>query len=543
MSATADIAVIIPVFDDAPALERLLTSIVCWPTQPAEIIVVAAGPEPTVAALCASHRCRLLVTRPCRGEQLDAGARAATARILWFVHADADLPNCGIADILHAYRAGAEAGYFRFEFSGAPYWRARLIAALVGLRQAFGGVAYGDQGLWIDADAYAACGGFAHEPLFEEVRLFKRLRIRGRLTRLPTSIGVSARRWQRDGWLTRSAKNRALALRHALGASAMSLAASYGPESRATEDTKAVNRAANRTMVTPDGEPVGYIQPTSLRELWFHTGTACNLSCPFCLEGSKPGDGRLDRITLRDARPLIDEAVALGVEQLSFTGGEPFIVKDFVNILRYASTFRPCLVLTNGTDPVLKRIAQIETLVAQPHPVAFRISIDFPNEQRHDAGRGAGSFAKAWQSLALLQRRGFRVSIARQAEKNEDAAAVDAAFRRLAVRHGLPAATTIVAFPDFLTPGAAPVVPQITEHCMTTYHSAESRGAFMCAFSKMVIKKQGAMRVYACTLVDDDESYDLGGSLAESLGKRILLHHHRCYSCFAYGSSCSEIDR
>ena len=27
----------------------------------------------------------------------------------------------------------------------------------------------------------------------------------------------------------------------------------------------------------------------------------------------------------------------------------------------------------------------------------------------------------------------------------------------------------------------------------------------MCAFSKMVIKKNGRMSVYACTLVDDDE--------------------------------------
>ena len=102
---------------------------------------------------------------------------------------------------------------------------------------------------------------------------------------------------------------------------------------------------------TPDGEPRGYIQPAALRELWFHTGTACNLACPFCLEGSKPGDDRLDRITLNDARPLLDEAKAIGVQQFSFTGGEPFIVKDLINILRYASSLNPCLVLTNGTDP------------------------------------------------------------------------------------------------------------------------------------------------------------------------------------------------
>ena len=78
---------------------------------------------------------------------------------------------------------------------------------------------------------------------------------------------------------------------------------------------------------------------------------------------------------------------------------------------------------------------------------------------------------------------------------------------------------------------------------MTTYQSEETRRAFMCAFSKMAVKKDGRMRVYACTLVDDDESYDLGTTLTESLPKRIPMRHHRCYSCFAYGASCSEIAR
>ncbi|MDH3418305.1 MAG: radical SAM protein [Gammaproteobacteria bacterium] len=302
-----------------------------------------------------------------------------------------------------------------------------------------------------------------------------------------------------------------------------------------------MNAHPDTLMKTAAGEPRGYIDPHALRELWFHTGTACNLSCPFCLEGSKPGDGRLDRITLKDARPLIDEGVAIGVEQFSFTGGEPFIVKDFVNILAYASTHKPCLVLTNGTDPVLKRLHQIETLAGQPHPVAFRISIDYPDAARHDTGRGAGSFEKSWQGLQELAARGFKVSVARQMDKDEDTRAVDDRFRALFVKYDLPADLTIVAFPDFLTPGAHADVPQITENCMTRYHTKETRQAFMCAFSKMIIKKAGRMRVYACTLVDDDESYDLGGTLAESQNKRIMLHHHRCYSCFAFGSSCSEI--
>lgn len=293
---------------------------------------------------------------------------------------------------------------------------------------------------------------------------------------------------------------------------------------------------------TPDGEPRGYIDPHALQELWFHTGTACNLACPFCLEGSKPGDNRLERITLADAAPFIDEALALGVEQFSFTGGEPFIVKDFVNILHYAAARRPCLVLTNGTDAVLKRLEQIESLKKEPNPVSFRVSIDCPDRDRHDAGRGAGNFDLAWQSMRELHARGFHVSLARQMDTGEDSAAVDAAFRELFAEHGLPADTRIVSFPDFLTPGSHPKVPHVTEHCMTAYQTEETRRQFMCAFSKMLVKTGGRMRVYACTLVDDDPSYDLGGTLSESMRKRIMLHHHRCYSCFAFGSSCSEIN-
>ena len=288
-------------------------------------------------------------------------------------------------------------------------------------------------------------------------------------------------------------------------------------------------------------EPRGYIQPGALRELWFHTGTACNLACPFCLEGSRPGDDRLQRITLADAKPLLDEAASLGVAQFSFTGGEPFVVKEIIRILRYASNLGCCLVLTNGTDPMIRRLAEIRTLAARPFPVSFRISIDYADPARHDASRGAGNFARSWRSLAALHARGFEVSVARQAGFGEDRAAVDDSFREMLAKHGLPSDTRIVAFPDFLPPGSQPAVPRITESCMTTCHDEESRRAFMCHFSKMVVKKDGRMRVYACTLVDDDESYDLGGSLGESLGKRIMLRHHRCYSCFAYGSSCSEI--
>jgi organic radical activating enzyme len=298
-----------------------------------------------------------------------------------------------------------------------------------------------------------------------------------------------------------------------------------------------------RSAQDPHGSAseTAWILPHALDELWFHTGTACNLDCPFCLEGSRPGDTRLERITLADVRPLIDAAVNLGVRQFSFTGGEPFVVKDMVAILEYAARLRPCLVLTNGTAPVVRRLTQIRKLIGTAHPVAFRVSLDYADESLHDAGRGAGNFRLALQGLRLLHKAGFKVSLARQMQAGRAEPDVDREFRQLLSAEGLPADLGIVAFPDFGAPGEQRTVPRITDDCMRQFQTEVTRRAFMCAFSKMAVKQAGKMRIYACTLVDDDARFDQGDSLAAALGTRVLLQHHRCYSCFKYGSSCSEL--
>jgi len=293
-------------------------------------------------------------------------------------------------------------------------------------------------------------------------------------------------------------------------------------------------------LKTPTQEPRGYIQPKTLKELWFHTGTICNLSCPFCLEGSKPGDDRINAITLNDAQPFIDEALDLGVEKFSFTGGEPFVIKSMIDILDYALDHRPCHVLTNATTPLQRRLDEIQMLQAKPNPLSFRVSIDYPDAKKHDAARGQGNFFFSWKMIGELHKRGFTVSIARQRSKGENSDKVDKIYHKYFKQVGLPKETRIVSFPDFLTPGAVAHVPHITKQCMTQYQDEESRDQFMCNFSKMIVKKDGQMRVYACTLVDDDSDYDLGGSLKASKNIRIMLKHHRCYSCFAQGASCSE---
>ena len=70
-----------------------------------------------------------------------------------------------------------------------------------------------------------------------------------------------------------------------------------------------------------------------------------------------------------------------------------------------------------------------------------------------------GSFVKAFQGMHELHAMGFPVSLARQMEADEEATAVERAYRDLFVTYGLPTDTRIVPFPDFGIPDSNPQVP------------------------------------------------------------------------------------
>jgi hypothetical protein len=68
------------------------------------------------------------------------------------------------------------------------------------------GLPYGDQGLLIHRDLLRAVGGLKPLPLMEDVDLARRIG-RARLMPLGADAVTSAVRWERDGYLRRSARN------------------------------------------------------------------------------------------------------------------------------------------------------------------------------------------------------------------------------------------------------------------------------------------------------------------------------------------------
>jgi hypothetical protein len=275
--------------------------------------------------------------------------------------------------------------------------------------------------------------------------------------------------------------------------------------------------------------PTNAIAIATFRELWVHTGTTCNLSCPFCHEGSKPGDTRLEAPSAAELAPLLAEAAARGATRIAFTGGEPLIHKSIREILLQALALCPVLVLTNGTAPFIRRSHQLAELAHAPHPLTFRVSIDYPDEARHDAGRGLKNFRKALEGLRLLHAAGFDTGITRLSTAGEDVPLVAAAFRQLLRRQRLPEDLPIVALPDLGQPAqeAAP---------LAAIPVAGIAGATpACAVSRMLVRRQGTLRFHACPMTDDADRFDAGGTLQEALASRTVTDHLRCVQCLTHG--------
>ena len=220
------VSVIIPVLRDAGPLSALLARL--HPAARCEVIV--ANGEVGDPALEPVRRAwpavRWVDGAPGRGRQMNAGAERATGHWLLFLHADVRLHDGWLDEIRRAADAGAVGGCYRLEID-SPRWQARLIERGVRWRTRWLGLAYGDQGVFIRRDLFRALGGYRAMPVMEDADLVRRMRRHGRLRYSSIAVSVSARRWERDGWMRRTVSNGRILLLYLAGRSPDRLAASY----------------------------------------------------------------------------------------------------------------------------------------------------------------------------------------------------------------------------------------------------------------------------------------------------------------------------
>ncbi len=146
-----------------------------------------------------------------------------------------------------------------------------------------------------------------------------------------------------------------------------------------------------------------------LRSVWFQvTGTLCNLACRHCFNASGPRDPWLASLPADVVLRSIAEAEALGVRELYFTGGEPFLHPEILSLLEAALAVAPTTVLTNGTlldDGLADALAALAA--RSPYSLEVRVSLDAATAAANDAVRGRGSFARAMAAIVRLSARGL----------------------------------------------------------------------------------------------------------------------------------------
>ena len=98
---------------------------------------------------------------------------------------------------------------------------------LADLRSCYARVPYGDQAIFVLADAFRAVGGFPEQPLMEDVELIRRLRRVGHIRMVRSTVRVSGRRFQARP-LTDFLLMNVFPLLYRLGVSPRTLARIYG---------------------------------------------------------------------------------------------------------------------------------------------------------------------------------------------------------------------------------------------------------------------------------------------------------------------------
>ncbi|MFC7736451.1 radical SAM protein [Roseomonas sp. GCM10028921] len=298
--------------------------------------------------------------------------------------------------------------------------------------------------------------------------------------------------------------------------------------------------------ITAKGERRAAVGLSSLRTLWFNTGTLCNLTCANCYIESSPRNDALAYLSAAEAAGFLDEIRhdAWPVEEIGFTGGEPFMNPDFLTMLADAlgRGFRT-LVLTNAMRPMMRHAKALAALnAAHPGLLTLRVSLDHHTPALHDLERGAGTFEKTVRGLEWLAGSGLRINVAgRAAFGGEPEAALREGYRRLFAKHGIPVdagdPVALMLFPEM---DAAAEVPEITEACWGIL--GKSPESMMCASSRMVVKRRGAEApaVLACTLLAYDPRFELGATLAEASRPVPLNHPHCARFCVLGGAACSR---
>ena len=277
-----------------------------------------------------------------------------------------------------------------------------------------------------------------------------------------------------------------------------------------------------------------------LDNLWIQvSGTRCNIECRHCFNNSGLHETTFGLMTVEAVTRAIADAAARGVREIYFTGGEPFLHAQLLEMVACALTVAPTTVLTNGmliSDRIAETLADLA--IAARYSLEVRVSLDGYTEQMNDAIRGRGVFRLALAGAVRLARRNLLpiITIVRTWDEADELAML-AGFTR-ALRDAGCDRPRIKVLP------ALPLGRELTriaglqrDECVTTAMlDGYDQDLLMCSNSRLVTDRG----VWVCPLLVEQPDARLGTTL-DGVERSYELRHQTCVACWRYGTICGNV--
>jgi AdoMet-dependent heme synthase len=277
-----------------------------------------------------------------------------------------------------------------------------------------------------------------------------------------------------------------------------------------------------------------------LDNLWIQvSGTRCNIECRHCFNNSGPRATSFGHMTLEAVDRAIAAAATRGVREIYFTGGEPFLHAQLLDMIACALAVAPTTVLTNGmliNDRTAETLARLA--IAARYSLEVRVSLDGYTEEMNDAIRGRGVFRLALAGAVKLAQRNLLplITIVRTWDDADELATL-AEFARVLKAAGCdrPRIKILPALPlgRELTRIAG---LQRDEWVTPAMLDGFDRDLLMCSNSRLVTDRG----VWVCPLLVDQQDARLGTTLDDA-GSSFELRHQACVTCWRYGTICGNV--
>ncbi len=315
----------------------------------------------------------------------------------------------------------------------------------------------------------------------------------------------------------------------------------------ALEPTEVVPQAAphkfSNPRVTVSGEHRAHVPFSGYETVWFNTGTLCNIACKNCYIDSSPKNDQLVHLTRSEVASFLEQARRIATRPITigFTGGEPFMNPDIVDMLDDSlSHDHSVLVLTNAMRPMQRhREALLDLQSRFPNRLSIRVSLDHYERHGHEEIRGARTWQPALDGLAWLAKHKFDVSIAGRLlwaiEERDMRDGYQQLFSQIGFDIDATDSKRLILFPEMRDDDNT---PEVSEGCWKKLNLSPRN--MMCASSRMIIKRKGSDKpaVVACTLIPYLNEFELGGTLEDATATVSLNHPHCSRFCVLGKASC-----